>query len=292
MPAHPDPGPDDARERERQRAAQRAQWNAAAGAWARWTPVFDGGARPLGRRMLELARVGEGDRVLDLATGAGEPALSAARRAPRGLVIATDVAAPMLAVARERSRAAGLANVAFLQCGGEAPPRADASVDVVLLRFGLMLFADLPRALRELARVLRPGGRLVAAVWSTERRVPLIGIPLRVARRAIGLPPPPPDAPGALRLGRPGRLVEELERAGLREVRGERAVATFAFASAGEFVRFHRELSGAVRQALDLRSPAVRERAWAEVAREVSAHAGPDGRIRLANEVHVAVGVR
>src|ERR1700722_11062341 len=99
---------------------QRRDWDAAAAGWKKWWPVFERSAQQVSDRLVELAGVGPGARVLDIATGNGEPALSVARRVgPGGRVIATDQSAGMLAIARERAAALGVANVEFREVDGE-----------------------------------------------------------------------------------------------------------------------------------------------------------------------------
>src|SRR6266446_1276001 len=99
---------------------QHRDWDAAAAGWKKWWPLFERSAQHVSDRLVELAGVGIGARVLDIATGNGEPALTAARRvAPNGRVIATDQSAGMLAIARERAAALGVTNVEFRETDGE-----------------------------------------------------------------------------------------------------------------------------------------------------------------------------
>jgi SAM-dependent methyltransferase len=271
----------------------REQWSESAQPWNKWWRVFEEGAQSINEHLVELAQLAPGNRVLDLATGLGEPAVTAAQRVgPRGSVVGLDLAAPMLGFASERARAAGLANLACVQGDAQQLPFADRSFDAALSRWGVMLVPEPRRAISEARRVIRDGARFAAAVWSFPERVPMIAIAGRVAIRELGLEPPPPDAPGPLRMGRPGRLEEELEGAGLREVRGESIRVTFEYASAQQYVAMQRELSGMLRKELAKRDAATAERLSAALVREISAYAGPDGRIRLDNEVHLAVGTR
>lgn len=273
--------------------AQRELWTEGAAAWKAWYRVFEAGAQHLNERLCELARIRPGGRVLDLATGIGEPAVTAARRAgDGGRVVGSDLAAPMLAFARERARSAGVASFAPVQCDAQVLPFAARSFDAVLSRWGVMLVPEPRRAISEARRVLREGGRFAAAVWSFPERVPMIAIAGRVALRELGLEPPPPDAPGPLRMGRPGRLEEELERAGLGEIRGESARVSIELSSVEEYVRMQCELSSTLRKELASRDAATAERVRAAIRSELVPYTGTDGRVRLENEVHVACGIR
>src|SRR2546423_12617044 len=96
------------------RDRQRESWNSAASGWRKWSEVIDRGTGGISRRLVELAGVEPGSRVLDVAAGYGEPALTAARAAGGGgSLVATDISAPVIAVGRERAAAAGGDNIAF-----------------------------------------------------------------------------------------------------------------------------------------------------------------------------------
>src|SRR6516225_4710077 len=91
---------------------QKRDWDAAAAGWKKWWPVLEGAAQPVSNRWVELARIGAGACVLDVATGSGEPAVTAARRiAPGGRVLAVDQSPGMLTIARERAETLGISNV-------------------------------------------------------------------------------------------------------------------------------------------------------------------------------------
>ena len=147
----------------------RAQWQSAAPAWHRWGPFLGQWLGAATEAMFDMAAVGPGCRVLDVAAGAGEQSLGAARRVgSTGHVLATDIAPALLEYAAEDARAAGLANVATRELDGEALGTLPAaSFDVVLSRVGLIYFPDQQRALTGMRHVLRPGGRIAAIVYST-----------------------------------------------------------------------------------------------------------------------------
>src|SRR2546430_8341068 len=140
-------------------------WSGVAGAWATHSAFVDARGAQMTERMLELSRPQPGERVLELACGAGGPGLAASPLVvPDGEVVLSDVAAEMTAIASARAAALGLANVSTRVLDLERIDEPDASYDVVLCREGLMLVADPARAAREIRRVLRPGGRVVLTV--------------------------------------------------------------------------------------------------------------------------------
>src|ERR1700730_9030267 len=181
---------------------QKSDWDAAAAGWKKWWTVLERGAQPVSDRLVELARVGTGARVLDVATGSGEPAVTAARRiAPSGRVTAVDQSPGMLAIARERAAALGISNVEFRESDGEALAISDHDFDAVLCRWGLMFMPDLDRALSGFHERLVSGGRIAVSVWSTPDKVPMISIGADIVRKLANLPPPAPGALDPLRLG-------------------------------------------------------------------------------------------
>src|SRR5947209_3942167 len=118
---------------ERVKNEQKRDWDEAAAGWKRWWPVLESAAQPVSNRLVELARIDAGAKVLDVATGSGEPAVTAARRVtPGGRVIGVDQSPAMLAIGRERAHALGIANVEFHESDGEALTIADRDFDAVL----------------------------------------------------------------------------------------------------------------------------------------------------------------
>lgn len=177
---------------------------------------------PVSERMLELAGLAPGQRVLDLACGRGEPSLRAARRVgPAGEVLGLDLAEPSLEVARRRAAQAGLSNVRFQCLDIERADEAGSDFDVALSRWGLVSAREPVRALEATARALKPGGRLVLAVWCEPERIPWWSVPRRVTERFAALPPRRPDAPSPFRYADAARLEADLSRAGFRVTSSE-----------------------------------------------------------------------
>ncbi len=217
---------------------QRTHWNAISAGWEAWQNEFERGAASVTARLLELSGVRPGQAVFDVATGHGEPALSAARVVgPTGRVVGVDIAPAMLEVARRR--AAGLDNVEFLEADMESPDRLAGPFDVVLSRFGLMLTVDHVAAFRTLAGVLIPGGVLAAAVWGPPASHLLATGPVVLSER-LKLPPPPPGLPGPFSMSDPRQLTEELTAAGFVDVSVVEHVVPFRFHSVDDYVRFNK----------------------------------------------------
>jgi SAM-dependent methyltransferase len=255
----------------RYKETTREQWQAAAEAWHSWGPTLGTWLGPATELMLDMAGIRDGSRVLDVAAGAGEQTLTAARRAgSRGSVLATDIAPNLLAFASELARTAGLRNVETRVMDGENLDLPEGSFDAVISRVGLIYFPDQQRALTGMRRVLKKGGRVAAIVYSTPENNKFFSVPVSIIRRRAKLPPPLPGQPGPFSLGSPGVLEEAFRKAGFNDVKASVVRAPLRMASAQECVRFERESFGALHQMLSGLGEADREAAWTEIAQELS----------------------
>jgi ubiquinone/menaquinone biosynthesis C-methylase UbiE len=205
---------------EKFRQTTRAQWESAAEAWNRWSPLLADWLGPATDAMLDMAAVGPGARVLDVAAGAGEQTVAAARRVgTEGFVLATDISPSILRFALGTARQAGLANVETLELDGERHDTLpEASFDAAISRVGLIYFPDQQRALAGIRRAVKPGGRFAAVVYSTPDRNAFFSLPVGIIRRRAQLPPPLPGQPGPFSLGAEGVLAKALQQAGFRDV--------------------------------------------------------------------------
>jgi SAM-dependent methyltransferase len=256
----------------------RQQWQDAAEAWHRWGPTLEQWLGPATELMLDQARIGTGSEVLDLAAGAGGQTIAAAHRVrPSGSVLATDISPAILAYAADGARAAGLANVDVREMDGEELDLGDASFDAVICRVGLIYFPDQKRALREIHRVLRPGGRVSAIVYATAERNAFFSIPVTIIRRIAGLPALAPGLPGPFSLGGPGVLETAYSDAGFEDVVVRPLDAPVRFPTAADCVRFERESFGALHAMLANVTAAERDRAWREIEAELRQFESRDG---------------
>lgn len=269
------------------RDGQRAQWNAAAMGWRRWRHLMDASTSHISERLVELAGIEPGDKVLDVAAGYGEPSLTAARKTgPGGVVIATDISAQMIACGRERAAEAGLSNIQFVEKDAGSLVFPEDSFDAALSRWGIIFEPDGKGAARRVRRFLKPGGRFAISSWGPPERVPLFAIPMRTAMQRLDVPPPPPGTPGPLSRPTPEAIGGLLEAGGFSDVQVEEADVTFEWESAEAFTAYLREISPPITALLAPHPPDVQEETWAAIAQA----AGDARPLRLSNLVLLAVG--
>ncbi len=272
------------------RAGQRTQWNTAASGWRKWNELIDDGTSAISDRLVELAGVSSGSRVLDVAAGYGEPSLTAARKAgPEGTVVATDISAEMLAYGRERAAAAGLDNIEFVESDAISLDFPQGSFDAALSRFGIIFDPDGEGAAAKVRSLLEEGARFAIASWGTPEQVPMLAIPMRTAMVRLGIEPPPPGTPGPLSRPTHEALGGLLEGGGFSDVQVEDTSVHLTWSSPEEFTTFIREIAPPITAMLAPHPPDVQEQTWAAITEAVREAAG-DGPVELPNVVLMASG--
>ena len=268
----------------------RAQWERAAPGWARWEATIADWMEPATGAMFAMAGVVTGARVLDLACGAGSQTLRAAERVgPTGHVVANDIADTMLDHVRENARAAGLDQITTLAGAAEDLDLAPASVDAVVCRLGLMLFATPAKAVAAVRRALRPGGKFAAVVFTTPAANPFMAQPMQILLRHAGKPAPAPGQPGIFALGAPGVLARLLADGGLQGVEERTITLALRMPSATQTLTMMQDAFAAYRAVVSNSPEDVRVAAWSEVGATLAAFESANGFVAPA-EVLVAAG--
>lgn len=197
-------------------------WRQNAQYWTKYSGTIRTMFAPLTRAMIERAGIHEGQSVLDVAGGAGEPSLTIAEVVgPSGSVTCTDAIAEMVEAARDEAKRRGLKNVQFRQCIADSLPFPESSFDVVVSRLGVMFFPDSVGAMREMLRVLKPGGTLAFAVWHRSDVNPFCYLVSGVMDQHIKAPAADPNSPNAFRFAEPGKLIDVMKQAGATDVQEE-----------------------------------------------------------------------
>jgi SAM-dependent methyltransferase len=249
------------------REAQHRNWDSAAVGWMEWSAFNDSADRHIGERLVELAGVQLGSRVLDVAAGYGEPALTAAREAGRqGRVVATDISAEMLAFARERAAAAGLGNVEFVESDASRLDFPHRSFDAAVSRWGIIFEPDAEAAAARIRGFLEPGARIAISSWGEPDQVPFLSIPMRTTMERLDVPPPPPGTPGPLSRPTPAAIGGLLEGGGFSEVAVEQDEVTFEFDSPQQFTAYIRAIAAPIRAMIQQHAGEAQEEAWDAIA--------------------------
>lgn len=233
------------------------EWRESAPYWAKHADTVRSMFAPITRAMIEAGGITEGQTVLDVAGGSGEPSISISPLVGAlGSVFFTDAVAEMVATARREAQHCGLTNVEFSQCNAEALPFSDNRFDVVVCRLGVMLFPDPAAAIRDMLRVVKPKARVCCAVWYDRGSNPFFEVVMDVVSRFIESPPEEPDAPGAFRFAEQGKLARLFDEAGALDVIERRLEFDLeAPITPQQFWRVRVELSDTLREKVALLSP-------------------------------------
>jgi ubiquinone/menaquinone biosynthesis C-methylase UbiE len=243
------------------------EWTESAPHWEKYSATIRTMFAPVTAALIKDAGIREGQTVLDIAGGPGEPSLTIAETVgATGKVMCTDAVAEMVQAAEREAKRRGTTNISFRQCSADSLPFSDDSFDVTVSRLGAMFFPDPLAAMHEMLRVTKVGGRLALAVWQKTEQNPFFNIVSEVMTHHVESPPADPDAPGAFRFAEPGKLVNILKKAGAVHVR-ERTLEFQIEApiSADEFWELRAATSGTLRQKLASLSEAQANRVGQDV---------------------------
>jgi SAM-dependent methyltransferase len=273
------------------RNAQRSLWNEYAPGWEKWDDVVASSLGPVGEEMIARLAVAPTQQHLDVAAGTGEPGLTIASIATQGRVVLTDLSSGMLAAARRAADARGVTNVEVRECSSDDLPFDDASFDSVSCRFGFMFFPDLARSLREMARVLRPGGRVCASVWAEPEVNVWATIPGAAIATEVESPAPDLDAPGMFRCAPPGAMTGLFASAGLHDVEEWEVAIELHVESPQQYWQLLTEVTAPVVVVLKTVDAAARERISGYVM-AAAAEYTVDGHTRLPGTARCVIGTK
>ncbi|MGH9986762.1 MAG: class I SAM-dependent methyltransferase, partial [Nitrososphaeraceae archaeon] len=251
-------------------------------------------AEKVSRRLIELAEIKSDSKVLDIATGIGEPAITAAKEvgSGNGHVLATDISPQMLSIARQRAASLGLQDVIDFKEGDvETIDLPTSTFNSVLCRYGLMFLPDLKTGLSNIHRSLVPGGRLAAAVWASPDKVPFIAVALNTVLKETNSPQPPPGIPGPFSLSDENNLKDSFIKSRFTDIVIDKINVVFNFDSAEDYTSFVHGTAAPVRAMLANETPERREEILKAVSKSVKKYAdNGTGIVKLSNEAICIVG--
>jgi ubiquinone/menaquinone biosynthesis C-methylase UbiE len=271
---------------------QRHNWDSVAHGWEKWWRIIEIGAEKVSRRLIELASIKVGSNVLDISTGIGEPAITAAREVGNtGQVLATDISSEMLSIAKQRAINAGLQHaIVFKQGDTGTMELPNSTFDAVLCRFGLMFLPDLDTALLNIYGSLVNGGRFAAAVWASPEKDSLFTSTMNTVMKETRTSPPPAGVPGPFSLSDENLLRNYFVNSGFKDVTIERIDVTFDFGSSKEYASFVHETAGPLHEMLSNESPERRQKILEAVSESARKFADNTGTVKFSNDAICIMG--
>ena len=272
------------------RQGQRQDWNTASSGWRKWNELIDETTHTVSDRMVEMAGIKAGDRVLDVAAGYGEPTLTAARVVgAEGSVVASDISSGMLEFGRERAATAGLENIEFLESDAISLDFPAETFDAALSRWGIIFEPDGEGAAARVRGFLKPQARMAIASWGPPERVPMLAVPMMTAMKRLDLPPPPPGRPGPMSRPTPEAIGGLLEGGGFSGIEVDQLILGMEWDSPADFTSFVKEIAPPVSNLLRPHPQEVQEETWAAIT-DAAGDYVEDGRVRMENLALIAAG--
>jgi ubiquinone/menaquinone biosynthesis C-methylase UbiE len=279
--------------------AQRKSWDSVAAGWQEWWKTIENGAQVVSDRLVELAKINPDSRVLDIATGIGEPAITAATKIRNGNgcghVLATDMSSQMLSIAKQRASSLGLQDlIEFREGDAETISLPASTFDAVLCRWGLMFLPDLRAGLSNIYRSLVEGGRLAAAVWASPEEVPFISVVMNIVSKKTNKPLPSTGIPGPFSLADEHVLKGALLESGFKDVGTEDMNVTFTFDTPQDYTRFHQSIAAPIHAMIANETQERKEEIWNAVTAEITRRYANDSTesVSLNNQAICVSGVK
>lgn len=260
------------------RDQQRETWNKFSPGWKKWDDMVLDFLGPMGREIISAIAPKDKELILDVAAGTGEPGLTIAAMIPNGKVIITDLAEDMIAVARENAARRGVTNAEFSACDVSELPFDDNSFDAISCRMGFMFFPHMQMAADEMARVLKPGGRMATSVWDAPEKNFWVTATMGAVNRNMELPAPPPGAPGMFRCAQPGLIKSIFEKAGLKNVTEKPVASRLNSGTVDQYWNMITEISAPFVAAMSKADEATKQKIKQDVYDDVNQRF-PDGKV-------------
>jgi len=271
------------------RDQQKNSWNKFSPGWKKWDSMTMDFLRPMGDEIIKMINPKETDVILDIASGTGEPGLTIAQMVKKGKVVITDLAEDMLMIAREKAKLMDISNIETVQCDVSEMPFADNSFDAVSCRFGFMFFPDMLLAAKEMARVLKPGGRIATSVWNIPEKNFWVTASMSTINRNMEVPAPPTGSPGMFRCAKPGVMKDIFEQAGIKNITEKEITTKLKCGSAQTYWDFMTEVAAPVAAALGKADDAMKNKIKKEVI-EIINQRYPDGIVEIEGDGIVLQG--
>ena len=247
--------------------------------------------KPVGDVLLEAVKLQEGYRVLDIATGTGEPGITAAARVGSGNVIGTDLSQEMVKIAEEHARKRGIANYSAEVADATRLPFNENTFDAVMCRFGIMFFPDPAAAVQEMARVVKPGKTIALSAWASPQKNPWVTVIGGIVNRKLNIAPPTADTPQVFKFAEHEKLSGLFKEADLKQVSVTEQEGITAFENPEQYWEIMTEIAAPI--AMALRS--ADDDMLAEIREAVitaAQHYARNGRLEFQYSAWIASGIK
>jgi ubiquinone/menaquinone biosynthesis C-methylase UbiE len=260
-------------------------------AWLKWFDVIEAGAAPLSAKMIELADLDRAHDVLDVGTGIGEPAISAALALDSGgRILGVDRDPAMISIAYDRAKESGATNIDFTVADIETMSLGERDFDAILARWSLMFVGDTLGTFRKLAKSLRPGGRLVVAAWAAPGDVPALTLAKKAVHEHFGWPDSTYVVPRAFALSDTKATERTFFDAGFSNVSIEPFPVAFEFASSASFIQYRTDVAGPLWEGMENEPTHVKRAAFKAIENAMQIHRVSSGHYRLVNHAYCIAG--
>ncbi|MGG9962282.1 class I SAM-dependent methyltransferase [Ferruginibacter sp. SUN106] len=273
------------------REQQKQSWNKFSSGWKKWDQLTMDFLHPMGQSIIASIQPSGNNRILDIAAGTGEPGLTIAGMLNGGKVVMTDVAEDMLAIARANAAQRGITNIETAVCDVCELPFDNDYFDAVSCRFGFMFFPDMQLAAKEMARVLKPGGRVATSVWNVPDKNFWVTAMMGTIAKNMELPPPPPGAPGMFRCCKPGMMKAIFENAGFKNIQEEEVTTTLNAGTAEVYWNMMTEVGAPIVAALSKADDAMRQKIKSEVFELINSRY-PEGKVAVEGSALVISAIK
>lgn len=248
-----------------------ALWDEAAGGWDKWRDLLQRQYGAATERLLDMASVKAGSRVLDVAAGPGYQTVQiAARVGADGYVLASDISPEMVRVAERNVREAEFENAAFKVMDATSLDTNGEKFDAVICRQGVMTFPAPQSALRAMHSALGPAGKIGLSVFASSDRNPYLSLPASIIVRHLGLPPETPETLDVFQFGEEDALAELLRGAGFVAVEIRRCRTPMVLDTVDQYIAHLKESSRVLLELMEAADDDTRESIWAETARSAT----------------------
>lgn len=244
---------------------QQKAWNKFSPGWKKWDELTMDFSKPVTDTIINMLNLKDTDTILDVAGGTGEPGLKIAQIVENGQVVVIDQSEGMLSVAREKIKMQKVRNLVIEIAEVSSLPFPDNIFDAVSCRFGFMFFPDMLLATKEIRRVLKPGGKIVTAVWDTPEKNFWATAIMSVIMKNLHITPPPPDGPGMFRCAKKGFMSTIFQQAGLKNIIEKEVSLKLNCKTVETYWNYMTEVGTAIVGALSKADATMRERIKAEV---------------------------